>query len=264
MSNDDKIDPPPDPNSLTDEDLARLSERARSHAAARPPASDPQSAADFFRDIGAKGQRIAEERVAKGLLKPDVVHESPREPETALDRALPAFVRSLTLDSDALRARVERKEAIEETRTAIQSKRQKLVFVGVSGSGKTSLAAAALRAWYPKAAAGPRTLWLPARDVAFARSRYPLGEGDPPLLSEAIGANMIVLDDLGQDPTLASSMVLDVVSGRYDAVRPFWVTTWLPLVEMSQRYGDGFARRVLEGATVIQCGYEPIPMNEDP
>jgi hypothetical protein len=49
---------------------------------------------------------------------------------------------------------------------------------------------------------------------------------------------------------------MDVIAARADAQLPTWVTTWMTPQAISERYGDGIARRLYEAGrvTVIACG----------
>lgn len=250
----------------TEDDEIAMAEQAllaarKRHGLPATPAKDPM---EMIRTLCERGIELAEAARLRG--EPDPCDPPPRQPLCYADRIVPPFARKLRLDDEALRARVERKEAIGETRKALLAQKPKIVFVGVSGSGKTSLAAAALHEYIGGLRYRPVVSWLKARDVAYARTRQPLGQGDPAILEVAIGSDLVIIDDLGQDPpprSFQTNLLPDIVLERYDRKGPLWVATWLSLAEMVSRYGEGFARRVLEGAKVIQCGYELIPMSED-
>jgi hypothetical protein len=148
-----------------------------------------------------------------------------------------------TLDAPELRAR-SRESAIEATRAALD--KPVVIWQGPSGSGKTSLACAGLRT-------KTEGMFVSAWALARARSRHPLGEGEPKLVSNAMTTPLLLLDDLGTEGADWGA-ICDVVLHRHDESLPMWTTTWLKLDEMTKRYGAGFARRASEGATVIACG----------
>src|SRR5262249_926959 len=134
---------------------------------------------------------------------------------------------------------------------------RKILFVGHSGKGKTHLAAAAIRSLVKHADMVRMMAFVRCRSMGFARTRHPLGEGEPGAVLDAMNARFLVLDDLGQDPEpkrLLSNPIPDIVDARYEKGRTLWVTTFLSRQAISSRYGDGFARRVIEDAVIIQCG----------
>jgi hypothetical protein len=92
--------------------------------------------------------------------------------------------------------------------------------------------------------------------LGIERSINALGRGEASLVEQAMEwAGVVLLDDLGnpsRDPPM--SAVPDVILERHDAERPTWVTTWMTADEVEQRYGAGVARRIFEGATIIDCG----------
>jgi len=137
---------------------------------------------------------------------------------------------------------------IGRAREAVGSRR--VVLVGESGVGKTSLAVAMLRAWVEKRGA-PAHFAL-ATDLASARARAPFGR-ESTEVSDAIFAPLLVLDDLGNDQDVPRSAVTEVIFKRHAEQRPIWVTTWMGPERMAERYGDGVARRMYEGARVLEC-----------
>jgi hypothetical protein len=83
---------------------------------------------------------------------------------------------------------------------------------GTTGSSKSTLAAAILRALL----AGPRryatVAWADARDIAQARREHRLGRGKPPIMEAAIDADLFVLDELGKETLLRDADPADVVA----------------------------------------------------
>ena len=54
--------------------------------------------------------------------------------------------------------------------------------------------------------------------------------------------------------TELANAVPDVLFERHAEGRPTWLTTAMTREAMAERYGDGLARRVYEGAKIIDCG----------
>lgn len=148
-----------------------------------------------------------------------------------------------------LTARVRSRRAIAEAQSALDEPR--VVLTGTAGAGKTSVAAAMLRARF--VLRGGAFAFEPAWHLAIARSRHPLGQGEPDVVTKAIDAEILVIDDLGNEKVNPSSAVDDIVFERHWAARATWVTTSKSLKEIGERYGDGIARRLFEGAIIIDC-----------
>jgi DNA replication protein DnaC len=132
----------------------------------------------------------------------------------------------------------------------------RVIFVGASGTGKTSLAVAALRARYLDEPHHAIARFVSAWQLGIARALHKLGDDEPPLVDLAIRwRGVVLIDDLGSpksDPPM--SAIPDVLMARHDAELPTWVTTWMTDSELEARYGSGIARRVLEDAAIIDCG----------
>lgn len=126
-----------------------------------------------------------------------------------------------------------------------------VLLMGHSGSGKTSLAVAMLRAWSDHH--GRAGVFALASDLATARSRSRYGAEAPEVLA-ALSAPLLVLDDLGTDKDVQTSAVTEVIFHRDAHAKPTWITTWTSHEERVARYGDGLARRVIKGARIIDCG----------
>jgi hypothetical protein len=127
---------------------------------------------------------------------------------------------------------------------------EKVLLVGPSAAGKTSLAVAMARAWV-ELNARP-ALFVLATELATCRQRTRFGV-EPPDYAAARAAPLLLLDELGPDDFRApSSPVTDVVFHRAAHRLPTWITTWTTHEERVARYGDGFARRVIEGARIIE------------
>jgi len=129
------------------------------------------------------------------------------------------------------------------------------VIIGPAGSGKTSLACAAFalfvetRKW-----SANRAMFVHAYRLASARAQYKLGDGDAPLVEQAMRAPLIVLDDLGNERRTELSAVPDVIFERHAEERASWITTPFSAEQVAQKYGDGIARRAFERAVVVRLG----------
>ena len=99
-------------------------------------------------------------------------------------------------------------------------------------------------------------VFVPAWKLGVARAQHGLGHGEAPEVEQAFAAGLCVLDDLGSERNTAMNAVPDVLYARALEGRPTWVTTWMTPEAVTQRYGDGIARRLFEAgrAVVIACG----------
>lgn len=190
--------------------------------------------------------------------------------EALLDRRRAAYAQlpegyALDLTSPALVGRVRRKQAITESCAALPY--PGIVWLGPSGSGKSTLACATARAWIDTRVRTendrpPAILFALAQDIAVASRYHKLGKGRPELITSAIRAELLILDELGDKFENGQWDDLSkVVFTRYQRARPTWLTTWLPArtrepggKSVANIYGDGFARRLFERSAVINCG----------
>lgn len=165
------------------------------------------------------------------------------------DKALatiPARFRWATLKAPELAARVGLPDPAGAGRKVLAA--AGAVLAGPSGSGKTSLAVACMRERLLGA------LFMPAIRLGVARLQGKLGDGEADAVEQAVRADLLVLDDVGQEAKTATNAVRDVVFARHDAERPTWITTGLTSQQLAELYGDGFLRRVLEGAVALKLG----------
>lgn len=91
-----------------------------------------------------------------------------------------------------------------------------------------------------------------APDLSAARSRTRLGQ-EPVIVADAIEAPLLMVDDVGAGRWDAD-MLEEVIHKRHQALMPTWVTTWMTSTTMGTRFGGGFARRVYEGARLLDFG----------
>lgn len=147
--------------------------------------------------------------------------------------------------------------AMQQARSSLTS--GQVTFLGLPGSGKTSLAVAMLRAVLRAevATAGPRWkathLYVSSFALAKARSSAPLGS-EAPLIERALSAPLVIVDEFGGEDPRHASAVKEVVYERHAQDLPTWVTTGVGPREIADRYGGGIARRVFEDAVVFKLG----------
>ena len=125
---------------------------------------------------------------------------------------------------------------------------QRVVFVGPSGSGKSSLACACLRRRIPHG------LWLSALRLGTARIQHSAGDGEAALVARAMAVPLLLLDEVGGETKTATNAVRDVLFARHDADLPTWITTGFSSQQLAETYGDGAVRRITEGAYVVKLG----------
>ncbi len=142
-----------------------------------------------------------------------------------------------------------------------------MTLLGPSGAGKTAAAVAIahrildcardrpLPAADLRFAAGLR--FVPAIDIATARREHRLGQGDPPLLTMASKASLLILDELGYLETKHDlSAVQEVVDARYRGSLPTIYTSGQTWAGLAKVYGDATARRVCELGQLVELGEE--------
>lgn len=210
----------------TDEELRGILDAIVAKAAAAPEA--PPSEADLARE---RARQVERER---------------RRLET-LERRLPEAFRWARRDAPELRARVAHATPARLVDEIGASPR--VVLTGGAGTGKTSLAVAALR---EALAAGRRGAFVSSFELATAPARAELG-AEPAAVRRALRAEILVLDELGTEPRTPSSAVPEVVYARHLAGRATWITTPFEADELARRYGDGIARRICD-ARIIRLG----------
>lgn len=160
--------------------------------------------------------------------------------------SVPARFRWARLDAPELSERVRLPNPVEAGRKVLAA--AGAVFAGPSGSGKTSLAVACMRERLLGA------LYVPAIRLGVARLQSGLGDGEASTVEQAMRADLLLLDDVGQEAKTATNAVRDVVFARHDAELPTWITTGLTSDQLVAAYGDGFLRRILEGAVALKLG----------
>lgn len=148
----------------------------------------------------------------------------------------------IPFDTQTLRARNVPPRAIAAAGKALEERF--VVIVGPpTGKGKSSLAGAMLGAWARKTRRPG--LWLPAWDLCGGELRFQ---------TEWLESALVVIDDLGNERDMKSSLVPEILERRKSDQRPLWLTTSLTEAACALRYGANNARRVFERALVIDCG----------
>lgn len=133
------------------------------------------------------------------------------------------------------------------------------IFGGPSRAGKTSLATALFASrLYP--ARWPDGLWAPAaRLILEAVRETKLGE-DSPGLARARRAEVLLLDDLGEELEIENSrgLISDLIGSRHREHKTTIVTTGFPVNVLASRYGEGIRERLTEKgrALSVQCRRE--------
>jgi DNA replication protein DnaC len=140
-----------------------------------------------------------------------------------------------------------------------------LLLLDKTGRGKTAGAVHLLFAMWERSfrerTSVPVAMFVKAADLAASRRCHPLGEGEPRLLVEATEAELLLLDDLGQDEK-RDGTIFDVLDARYDAGLPSVVTSGFTLEQLSERYGQALVRRIVEtnGDGRIVNGFKKAPL----
>lgn len=131
---------------------------------------------------------------------------------------------------------------------------------GPSGCGKTTAVLAALRRLGDEAIAAERrrrspdpspelswlagAMWTSGHALAKARKQHRLGEGEAPLIVEAMEATLLTIDEVGYEPVCEA--FFEVVDARYTQRLPTIVTSGLTSAAFRERYGDACYRRLTD------------------
>lgn len=124
---------------------------------------------------------------------------------------------------------------------------------GLSGTGKTTLAVAGVRAHFDRR---PHDVFfIQAPELVEAKHAHPVGRGECPIVERALSVRLLVLDDMGNEPRTPSAVALikRIFLHRYDNRLDTWVTTGFPLDDIEKIYGDVVRRRCDERAQLIRC-----------
>jgi DNA replication protein DnaC len=151
------------------------------------------------------------------------------------------------VDALELEARVQVHDPLAEVVKRVLGA-TRVIFVGPSGAGKTSLACACLRERIPHG------VFMTAFRLGVARSQAALGQGEPAEVDRAMSAPLLLLDEVGGEAKTATNAVRDVLFARHDADLPTWITTGFTGQQLAETYGDGALRRIIEDAYVVKLG----------
>ena len=129
----------------------------------------------------------------------------------------------------------------------------RLILTGPAGAGKTVLACCTL---VRLAELGRVGLFVEARTLAIARAQTALGR-EAPEVAAALGAEVLVLDDLSADRPSMHSALADVIHARHAECRPTIVTSGFTDRELAAAYGEGIARRLFEHGAEVPVSARP-------
>jgi DNA replication protein DnaC len=177
---------------------------------------------------------------------------------TAVSRTIynmPPRYRWARFDAKELPERVRVRGAIDKARQAVDDGCDRVLFLGPAGSGKTVSACCCLvRKIFERGTEdGVIGDFVDCFALSAARAQSSLGD-EPALVTRALSAHVLVLDDLGAEKDIHGSAVAEVLHERHAHMRHTIVTTGFTLEHLAGRYGDGIARRLAEGARIIDLG----------
>lgn len=167
--------------------------------------------------------------------------------------SVPPRYRWAKLEAPDLSARVSPRSAIAAARLAMESTAP-VVLTGGAGFGKTSLGVALVAGLVTGGAVSAR--FVDSRALVRARQDGRLGDGEAKLVARCVAVQVLILDELGAEAGVgtAATVIADVVHERHAHERRTVYTTPFEAEAIAAKYGDGIARRIFEGATVIKLG----------
>jgi DNA replication protein DnaC len=142
------------------------------------------------------------------------------------------------------------------------------VLLGPTGRGKTSAALAAVKRIKATAESvaieNPtaelqrifglhqiaKMRWHSGSQIALARKQHALGKGEAELITDAIQASLLVIDEVGFEPL--DGALFDVVDGRYMRQKPTVITSGLAPEAFKAKYGDALWRRLTERGAIVE------------
>lgn len=170
---------------------------------------------------------------------------------------VPVRYRWCSYDAPDLTKRVLDRAAATKARAAIVGGADRLLFTGDgAGVGKTVLATCSLLA--AAATRGLRGRFIEAQSLAMTRALARLG-AEPDVVVSAFEVDALVLDELGADKPVHSSPIAEILHRRHADMKLTIVTTGLTLDQLAEKYGDGIARRLTEGAVEIHVRRTAAP-----
>jgi DNA replication protein DnaC len=172
--------------------------------------------------------------------------------EQARFESIPETFRWARFDATELPEYVPNAVATQAARAAVGAPR--VLLVGRTGMGKTSLAAAMMREWLGRHSLGV-AFFAMGPTLARASWQHGFGKGEFDAMARALSATLLVLDELPSDaPPSGFSAIQTLIYERHAKGLPTWVTTWMSPKDVSARYDKGLTRRLFENAEVIDCG----------
>lgn len=132
-----------------------------------------------------------------------------------------------------------------------------LLLIGNVGSGKTTLAEAVAMYITTATQATHGFQRAVGHRVVQAKKLAKIAKDDPSLFDEICSLPLLVLDDIGIEPTEGNSYgnittpVSDVIFERHATQRPTIFTSNLPLPDLAEKYGERIADRLREMCVVI-------------
>lgn len=137
-----------------------------------------------------------------------------------------------------------------------------LVLLGPSGVGKTTAVCARVRGIIDSAIRGAKDpesfawatgiRWVDAPALAKASRNHALGRGDAPEIATAVGATLLVLDELGYEQA-RDRTIADVIEQRYNRQLLTISTSGRTRAEMVQQYGDAVFRKLIATGVIVDC-----------
>lgn len=128
---------------------------------------------------------------------------------------------------------------------------QRLVFMGASGAGKTSLGCCLLK-WFIQVHR-KRALFVPCFELPAMglnrRNGYEVS-----LIEDAKKVPLVLLDEFGGEDNPPWNPLIEIIHARYNADLPIWVTTGMDEAGIRSRYGEQIYGRIFEGAKRIRLG----------
>lgn len=124
-----------------------------------------------------------------------------------------------------------------------------LVIEGPPKTGKTSYACCLL-ARYIESGNHPTARFVTALALARAARTHPLGEGEAPMIREALAASVLVLDHVG-DIIQGDNPVAFLILRRHERSLPTITTTHIPKQELAKRYGASAADAIYQGEVIF-------------
>lgn len=122
-----------------------------------------------------------------------------------------------------------------------------LAFVGPTGAGKTSVAL--WKAWQLFSNKPRHVLVAPVSRIEMERRKVQLGKPLPDFLQRCETVPVLILDDVGNEDTLATAAVRFLALHRHNSELQTWVTTSLTPNEFIRKYRHDIFRRFFRNNT---------------